>query len=191
MQIIYRIYYQWRIKDFKKGGGGKFSLVTRPNGAKPCLPIFSLWWKNIFWPKGAWPNALPPKYATVYYHNSCIKLFVKLFEYNYSRKVGIGRTIDYLASTCYLTLIGDMISFQNYIRKFKLSNAEMSQLWQTFEESSNYSFSIGDIMDTWTRQMGFPVVTIRHLSGDKYQINQKRFLVNANDNFDPRTSPYG
>ena len=50
---------------------------------------------------------------------------------------------------------------------------------------------LGEIMDTWTRQMGFPVVTVKHKGGDVYTLEQDRFLLNPDDKFDPGDSPYG
>ena len=40
---------------------------------------------------------------------------------------------------------------------------------------------VGLIMDTWTRQMGFPVVTVKHIRGNKYKLLQERFLLNPHD----------
>lgn len=40
---------------------------------------------------------------------------------------------------------------------------------------------VGLIMDTWTRQMGFPVVTVQHRGGNKYRLHQERFLLNPED----------
>ena len=39
-----------------------------------------------------------------------------------------------------------------------------------------------DIMDTWTRQMGFPVLQLeRQLDGSRYRIRQQRFLLNPDE----------
>ena len=80
---------------------------------------------------------------------------------------------------------------QKYVTTYMFSNAEMSQLWATFEEVAEHRYKIGEIMDTWTRQMGFPVVTVQHVAGDRYVLNQSRFLVNPDDKFDLFSSPYG
>ena len=45
-------------------------------------------------------------------------------------------------------------------------------------------------MDTWTRQMGFPVVHVKHVRGRTYRLEQKRFLLNPADKYDPKHSPY-
>ena len=80
--------------------------------------------------------------------------------------------------------------FQLYIQRFQFSNARMSQLWETFEQANNNTHRIGNIMDTWTRQMGFPVVTVRHVTGRTYRLDQKRFLINPDDTYDPESSQY-
>jgi aminopeptidase N len=83
---------------------------------------------------------------------------------------------------------------QSYITKYKFANADMTQLWHTFDEAAGSRYNIGDVMDTWTRQMGFPVVTVRQLSSrggrTRYLLEQKRFLVNPEDSYDPTKSPY-
>jgi len=80
---------------------------------------------------------------------------------------------------------------QSYVSKFKFDNAEMSQLWQTFEHATGNRYRIADVMDTWTRQMGFPVVTVHHVTGNEYLLNQTRFLINPDDQYDATDSPYG
>jgi aminopeptidase N len=79
---------------------------------------------------------------------------------------------------------------QNYINKYKFKNARMSELWKTFQEAVNGRFNVGQVMDTWTRQMGFPVVTVKHLRGNTYRLDQKRFLLNPNDKYDPQKSAF-
>lgn len=68
----------------------------------------------------------------------------------------------------------------------------MSQLWETFEAATGGTLDIQGVMDTWTRQMGFPVVTVSRVAGtNRYLLNQTRFLVNPDDTYDSRTSKYG
>ncbi|CAL1542580.1 unnamed protein product [Lymnaea stagnalis] len=68
---------------------------------------------------------------------------------------------------------------RHYVERFKFKNAEMSQLWSTLTESFNGSFDVGQIMDTWTRQMGYPVVTVEDGS-THYTLHQSRFLLDHN-----------
>jgi glutamyl aminopeptidase len=80
---------------------------------------------------------------------------------------------------------------QNYISTFKFSNAEMSQLWLTFQEAAGNRINIGEVMDTWTRQMGFPVVSVSCAHGTgKCILNQTRFLVNPSDKYTEADSQF-
>ncbi|XP_045184898.2 glutamyl aminopeptidase-like [Mercenaria mercenaria] len=80
---------------------------------------------------------------------------------------------------------------QSYVMKYKFDNAEMSELWETFTEATNSSLKICEIMDTWTRQMGYPVINIK-ADGDYYILEQTRFLINAQkDKQDIEDSDYG
>lgn len=36
-------------------------------------------------------------------------------------------------------------------------------------------------MGTWTKQMGFPVVTVKKLSETQYELTQKRFFSNPDN----------
>ena len=46
-------------------------------------------------------------------------------------------------------------------------------------------------MDTWTRQMGLPVVNVRLVGEQKIILEQERFLLNPDDTYDPDESPFG
>jgi aminopeptidase N len=45
-------------------------------------------------------------------------------------------------------------------------------------------------MDTWTRQMGYPVVTVTRDPNGTITLNQERFLFDQDANITD-TSPYG
>lgn len=63
-------------------------------------------------------------------------------------------------------------------------NAEQDDLWQTMTEQSLESkplpqnATVKEIMDTWTLQIGFPVVTARRQANDELVIDQERYLLN-------------
>ena len=80
--------------------------------------------------------------------------------------------------------------FQRYVSIYKFSNADMQDLWKCFSEAVQYEHDVAGIMDTWTRQMGFPVVTVSHLHGNRYKLTQQRFLLNPHDYDDQTPSPY-
>ncbi|XP_064595778.1 glutamyl aminopeptidase-like [Liolophura sinensis] len=67
---------------------------------------------------------------------------------------------------------------QNYVKRYKFRNAEMRELWETFTETVNGSYDVGKIMDTWTIQMGYPVVSVID-EGNRYLLQQDRFMLNS------------
>lgn len=75
-----------------------------------------------------------------------------------------------------------------YLRKYAFSNAETSDLWNALGEKAE--MDVKTIMDTWTLQMGFPLVTInRGKSSGKATATQKHFLLDPNANVTV-SSPY-
>lgn len=77
-----------------------------------------------------------------------------------------------------------------YLNKFIFHNAETADLFQIMQEASPDHLNVTDIMDTWTRQKGFPVVNV-HKSDNKYILTQKRFLADPDAQFDSSDSKYG
>lgn len=57
-------------------------------------------------------------------------------------------------------------------------------------QAVNGKYDVDNIMDTWTRQMGFPVVTVKHIKGNSYRLVQERFLLNPEDKYNPESSKY-
>lgn len=56
---------------------------------------------------------------------------------------------------------------------------------------SHISHDVGEVMDTWTRQMGLPVVNVRLAEDGRIILDQERFLLNPDDTYDPNDSPFG
>ncbi|RHY27495.1 hypothetical protein DYB32_006734 [Aphanomyces invadans] len=65
---------------------------------------------------------------------------------------------------------------QLYLKKFIYSNAVTVDLWHALEEAS--SLPLSDMMNSWTKQTGFPVVTLRR-TADGFQLAQTRFFSDA------------
>ncbi|XP_015590291.1 glutamyl aminopeptidase isoform X2 [Cephus cinctus] len=76
-----------------------------------------------------------------------------------------------------------------YLNKFAYQNAETKHLFQILQEAVGTRLNLIAIMDTWTRQMGFPVVNVSR-SGNVYTLKQKRFLADAEAKYDPNESNY-
>ena len=67
---------------------------------------------------------------------------------------------------------------QEYIANHTYGHAVTANLWRIMETVPEKKLLIGRIMDTWTRQMGFPVLTVEKVEVDTYKLSQKRFLRN-------------
>ncbi|NXF35795.1 AMPE aminopeptidase, partial [Nyctibius bracteatus] len=65
---------------------------------------------------------------------------------------------------------------QAYLKKHHFQNAKTEQFWEALEEASNKP--VKEVMDTWTRQMGYPVLEM----GSNSVFTQKRFLLDPNAN---------
>ncbi|KAL1493346.1 hypothetical protein ABEB36_011418 [Hypothenemus hampei] len=76
-----------------------------------------------------------------------------------------------------------------YLITYKYSTAETKDLWNTFSKSINQSLDIKAIMDPWTQQMGFPLVTLTR-EGNEIVATQSRFLLSVktgNDSVLPKS----
>jgi len=80
---------------------------------------------------------------------------------------------------------------QNFLKKYKFANAATPDLWNELQEITPH-LNISRIMNTWTRQMGYPVLSYT-LSGDNLTITQSRFLDDPKNqnNLKDTPSPYG
>ncbi|KAF7687342.1 leucyl-cystinyl aminopeptidase [Silurus meridionalis] len=64
-----------------------------------------------------------------------------------------------------------------YLKKYNGSNTKKEDLWNSFSQFSK-SIDVAQMMNTWTVQKGFPLVTV-NITGKQVQITQERFLFNA------------
>ncbi|XP_066134744.1 glutamyl aminopeptidase [Saccopteryx bilineata] len=88
--------------------------------------------------------------------------------------------ISYSKGASILRMLEDWITpekFQRgcqiYLEKYKFKNAKTSDFWRALEEASNEP--VKEVMDTWTTQMGYPVLNVRGMNN----IIQKRFLLDS------------
>ncbi|KAI1732802.1 peptidase family m1 domain-containing protein [Ditylenchus destructor] len=71
---------------------------------------------------------------------------------------------------------------RNYLKKFQYSNAETIDLWNALSEVSGQD--INKLMSSWTKQMGFPVVTVeQRVEGSKriLKLKQNRFIADGGE----------
>jgi aminopeptidase N len=68
-----------------------------------------------------------------------------------------------------------------YLRKFEYGNAVTKDLWAALTEaaeSAGQSIDVERVMDTWTLQMGLPVVDVQYNSiTGRAILRQKRFFA--------------
>ncbi|XP_029452010.1 glutamyl aminopeptidase [Rhinatrema bivittatum] len=89
--------------------------------------------------------------------------------------------ISYSKGASILRMLQDWITPDNfkkgcqmYLQKFEFQNARTDHFWAAMEEASGKP--VKDVMDTWTRQMGYPVLNVE----SKTKVSQKRFLLDPN-----------
>lgn len=72
----------------------------------------------------------------------------------------------------------------NYLKKHKFGSAVTGDLWQAISEAWNgtqRNFSIPEMMDSWTLNMGYPIVIFEQQNATNiYTISQERFLKASN-----------
>ncbi|NXI05127.1 AMPN Aminopeptidase, partial [Pachycephala philippinensis] len=102
-------------------------------------------------------------------------------------------SIAYSKGASVLRMLSDFLSenifkegLQSYLHTFAYNNTVYADLWvhlQQAVEKNNVSLpdTISNIMDRWTLQMGFPVVTVDTLTGT---INQTHFLLDPTSSVD-------
>ncbi|CAH2300766.1 glutamyl aminopeptidase [Pelobates cultripes] len=67
------------------------------------------------------------------------------------------------------------IGCQNYLKKYEYMNAKTDDFWGSLAEASNEP--VKEVMDTWTRQMGYPVLNV-----NSNTVIQRRFLLDSTAN---------
>ncbi|CAI6368671.1 unnamed protein product [Macrosiphum euphorbiae] len=81
------------------------------------------------------------------------------------------------------------IGVSAYLKRFAFNNAETDDLWTELQTVVQNTVNVKKVMDTWTRQAGFPVVSaIRN--GTKLTLKQQRFLSEFNTNSSNDSSPF-
>lgn len=80
---------------------------------------------------------------------------------------------------------------RHYLNEYQLKNAETDDLWEHLNQTAN-NIDVRSLMNTWTKQMGFPIIKVT-FDAEKKNITftQRRFLLDAEAKYDKTTSPYG
>lgn len=77
-----------------------------------------------------------------------------------------------------------------YLNKYAYQNAKTADLFNILQDAVGSKMNVSDIMDTWTRQEGFPVINVKR-SENTFILSQKRFLADPDAKFNPSNSDYG
>lgn len=79
----------------------------------------------------------------------------------------------------------------NFLNKYKFSNAVTADLWKELQETiEDKNIKVDKVMDTWTRQMGYPVLEVTKNGNQTRVLTQCRFLANLDAVSNPEESPY-
>ncbi|XP_050688585.1 aminopeptidase N-like isoform X2 [Eriocheir sinensis] len=97
---------------------------------------------------------------------------------SYSKGASIIRMMFY-----FLTPENFRTGITNYLQEYKYTNAEQDDLWNSLTQVVEgtgllpQDVTVKTIMDTWTLQMGFPVIkVVRDAAGTTATVTQERFL---------------
>lgn len=76
-----------------------------------------------------------------------------------------------------------------YLSTYAYKNAETDDLLSILQKAVKNKINITSIMDTWTRQMGFPVVNVKR-HDNTFTLTQKRFLLNPEAKYNDSESEF-
>ncbi|XP_042352680.1 alanyl (membrane) aminopeptidase a [Plectropomus leopardus] len=103
----------------------------------------------------------------------------------YFQIIGMFDSITYCKGAAVLRMLADIvdervfnIGVKAYLSDFRYQNTEQSDLWkyiQKAEHDNGGHTEVAKVMNTWTNQIGYPVITINTTNGEVYQ---KHFLFN-------------
>lgn len=75
---------------------------------------------------------------------------------------------------------------RQYLKEFYFQNAKTANFWASLANVSG--LPVADVMDTWTKQMGYPVLTLSVTEAET-KLTQRRFLLDPNANISQPPSP--
>lgn len=103
--------------------------------------------------------------------------------------------ISYNKGASILRMLEDILgrdTFRNgcrrYLKTYLFQNAKTSDFWKALADESG--LPVADIMDTWTKQMGYPVLSLTNTDTEA-KLTQTRFLLDPNADPSQPTTPLG
>lgn len=104
-------------------------------------------------------------------------------------------TISYSKGSSILRMLEDWMGrdlfrdgCRKYLKDFHFMNAKTADFWASLDSVSG--MPVSEVMDTWTKQMGYPVLDLT-VSGETAKLTQRRFLLDPLANASHPSSPYG
>ncbi|KAK3789885.1 hypothetical protein RRG08_060438 [Elysia crispata] len=148
-------------------------------------------------------NSLSTSYTDALYKDSLVNSHpVKVPVKDSSEIASVFDSISYQKGSALIRMVESVIGkenfkkgLKNYLVEHSYSNAVTSDLWRAWQHVSPvHDISVPDMMDTWTLQMGYPVVTVSWDDHSVY-LSQERFLLSEDDEVKPDKelykSPFG
>ncbi|KAF3854223.1 hypothetical protein F7725_022278 [Dissostichus mawsoni] len=98
-----------------------------------------------------------------------------------------------------LVMLADLVdqpvfdkAIRRYLSDWKYKNTDQNILWEYIQKADDESTgkrNIAEVMNSWTKQIGYPVITINTTSGEAFQ---KHFLFNASavSRYAPNVYPF-
>ena len=78
-----------------------------------------------------------------------------------------------------------------YLKDHQFGNAVTADLWSALSKASTRGIDVEEMMNTWTLQMGYPLVTVTKANeADGWLVTQSRFLTSTNVNTSEQVSRY-
>ncbi|RNA03939.1 Aminopeptidase N, partial [Brachionus plicatilis] len=77
----------------------------------------------------------------------------------------------------------------DYLRKFSYGNAEQNDLWESLKKYSDKNVNLTRILNTWTKQMGYPLIQVQSINKTHLKVTQEHFLYDSSQPV--QKSPFG
>ncbi|KAM9341247.1 glutamyl aminopeptidase [Symphorus nematophorus] len=104
-------------------------------------------------------------------------------------------TISYSKGASILRMLEDWMGkdlfrdgCRKYLKDYPFQNAKTANFWQSLADVSG--LPVAEVMDTWTKQMGYPVLDLT-VSATDAKLSQQRFLLDPNANASLPPTPLG
>ncbi|CAG0878546.1 unnamed protein product [Darwinula stevensoni] len=118
------------------------------------------------------------------------EIFEAIDRVTYSKGASMFRMLEFI-----LEPDGFRRGMNRFLNRGLYEGAVTSDLWQDldreWESRSESGLNISSFMNTWTRQMGYPVLNVQEDGPRHIVITQRRFILSPNATFNLEQSPYG